>query len=118
MSSNILILLYITITSAGLLLLKIGSQNQMPVAIVDGRIIFNLNPHLLIGVLLYGISFVLYMFLIAKYDLGYIIPLVAALMYIILFVASYYIFHETFTAYKIAGIILIILGALLLNVRS
>jgi multidrug transporter EmrE-like cation transporter len=67
---------------------------------------------------LYGTSFVIYTFLIAKYDLGYIIPLTTAIVYVLIFIASFFIFNEVFTALKVIGIVLIVIGVALLNVKS
>lgn len=64
---------------------------------------------------MYGISFLLYVYLISKHDLGYIIPVTAAFVYVIVFTASYFIFDETFTAAKIAGIVMILSGLIFLN---
>jgi multidrug transporter EmrE-like cation transporter len=58
------------------------------------------------------------MYLLSKYDLGYIIPLTTALVYMIIFVASYLIFKETFTILKIVGITLIMVGLMLLNIKK
>lgn len=111
--------LYILATSAALVALKWGSEHGgAPVETVNNKLHFNLNAYVISGVLLYGISFVLYTYLIAKYDLGYIVPLTTALVYILIFTASYFIFHEVFTAAKVAGIVLIVAGLILLNLKT
>ena len=58
------------------------------------------------------------MYLISKFDLGYIIPLTTALVYVLIFFASFVIFKEAFTALKIVGIVLIVIGVLLLNLKK
>jgi drug/metabolite transporter (DMT)-like permease len=70
------------------------------------------------GILLYGISFILYLYLISKFQLGYIIPLTSAFVYIFIFVASFLIFNEAFTITKIIGICLIVAGLTFLNLKS
>lgn len=116
--SRLILSLYILATSAALVALKWGAKSGAPVHSVEGKIHFNLNTYVVSGVILYGISFVLYTYLIAKYDLGYIVPLTTALVYIIIFTASYFIFHEVFTAVKVAGIVLIVAGLILLNLKK
>jgi drug/metabolite transporter (DMT)-like permease len=82
---------------------------------MDGKLHFNLNFYAVAGIFLYACSFLLYIYLISKNDLGYIIPLTTALVYIVIFVASYFVFHEVFTATKIVGIMLIVGGLIFLN---
>lgn len=112
----LLILAYVIATSAALILLKLGSQSGSLVAVTDGK--FNLNLNLLStgGLFFYGVSFLVYTYLISKFDLGYIIPLTTALVYVIIFIASYFIFKEPFTFVKILAIALILIGLGLLNI--
>ncbi len=113
--SNLIILAYALITSAGLILLKLGGQTGAPFSIENGRIVFNLGLYAISGIFLYGISFLIYTYLISKNDLGYIIPVTTALVYILIFFASFMIFKEAFTITKILAIALIIAGLILLN---
>ena len=116
--SKIIIGLYVIATSLALVVLKLGSKSGAPAQFTDGKLHVNITPYTIAGILLYGISFLIYMYLISKFDLGYIIPLTTALVYIIIFTASFFIFKESFTMIKIAGIGLIILGLVLLNVKK
>lgn len=116
--NTILILAYILSTSLGLILLKLGTSTGLPISIVENSFKFNLNIYSVIGILLYGLSFFLYIYLISKFDLGFIIPVTIALVYIIIFVASFIIFKEAFTALKIVGICLIFGGVILLNLHK
>lgn len=116
--STILIAAYVIATALGLIFIKLGSDAGAPISIIEHSLKFNLNFYTVAGIILYGISFLLYTYLISKFDLGYIIPLTTALVYSIIFVASYFIFHEAFTVIKIAAISLIILGVILLNVNK
>lgn len=97
--------------------MKLGSKTGPPVHYAADKLQFNLNFYAVSGILLYGTSFVIYTYLISKYDLGYIIPLTTALVYIIIFTASYFIFKEVFTATKILGIALIVTGLVFLNLK-
>lgn len=116
--NKIYIALYVLTTSSALIALKLGTKAGAPIAFANGKLGFNLNAMALLGIFLYGTSFLIYMSLISKYDLGYIIPLATALVYIIIFFASYAIFKEVFTPLKIMGIVLIMSGAILLNLKA
>lgn len=118
MMSKIIIALYVLITSGALVVLKIGSKDGAPAQIINGKLDLHITALTVTGIILYGISFILYMYLISKYDLGYIIPLATALVYVLIFFASFVIFKEAFTAIKIAGIVLIVIGLLLLNLKK
>lgn len=116
--SRLIVSLYVIATSLALIVLKLGSKEGAPIQLTNGKAQFNITVFTVFGILFYGISFILYMYLISKYDLGYIIPLTTAFVYIVIFTASFFIFKEPFTILKIAGISLIVLGLILLNIKS
>ncbi|HEU5187046.1 MAG TPA: hypothetical protein VFT87_00940, partial [Candidatus Saccharimonadales bacterium] len=110
--------LYILSTTIGLVVLKLGTSSGLPISFEHGKLVFNLNLLVLTGLALYGISFFMYIYLISKNELGYIIPLAAAFVYLLIFVASFIVFKESFTATKITGIVLILAGLLFLNINK
>jgi len=117
--AKILIALYVLTTSSALIALKWGTKAGTLLSYnAEHKLQFNLNPYAIMGIFLYGTSFMIYTYLISKYDLGYIIPLTTALVYVIIFFASFAIFKESFTALKIVAICLIVVGASLLNMKS
>jgi multidrug transporter EmrE-like cation transporter len=116
--SKFLIFLYVITTSAALIVLKWGSKAGAFVHYVNDKIHFNVNFYTVSGITLYGVSFMLYTFLISRYDLGYIIPLTTALVYIMIFTASFILFKESFTLIKLLGIVLILGGLVLLNFKK
>jgi small multidrug resistance pump len=105
-------------TSLALIALKLGTKAGIPIHYVNNKLQFNFNFYTVAGVSLYGLSFLTYIYLVSKYDLGYIIPLTTALVYVVIFTASFFIFDEVFTATKIAGIALIVIGLALLNLKK
>jgi drug/metabolite transporter (DMT)-like permease len=113
--SLLLLAAYVLATSFGLVLIKIGTTSGMPITIIEHSIKLNLNISIVSGIFLYGLSFLLYIYLISKYDLGFIIPVTTALVYTLIFIASFLIFKEAFTLVKIVAISLIIFGVILLN---
>jgi len=115
---KIIIALYVLTTSLALIVLKWGTQSGLPISYSDHKLHFNANPYSIAGILLYGISFLLYIYLISTYDLGYIIPLAAAFVYVLIFFGSYLVFHEVFTTTKIIGIALILGGIIFLNLKK
>lgn len=116
--NKLLITTYVLATVGGLLLLKLGTSGAGFISIVNGKIVWNLSLLTILGILTYGVSFLLYIILVSKFSLGYIVPLTTALVYILIFIASYFVFKENFTVLKIAAITMIIGGVVLLNVAS
>ena len=116
--SRLIIILYVLITSAALVTLKFASKAGAPVQFIEGHLNLNINPLTVLGIGLYGASFILYTYLISKFDLGYIIPLTTACVYVLIFAASFIVFNEQFNALKIGGIIFILIGLTLLNLKS
>lgn len=107
--------IYVLTTVGGLVALKAGAKHRPPIAYRNRRLVYNFNPKIRLGLVLYAVSFFSYIYLLSKYDLGFIIPVAAAFVYIVLFTASYVIFKETFTTRKVLGLSLLILGILLLG---
>lgn len=113
-----MIALYVIATSLALIFLKLGAGSGAPFTFTNNKPHVNLGWYSTSGIILYGISFLLYTYLISKYDLGYIIPLATAFVYIAIFVSSYFIFKEVFTPIKILGIALIMCGLVFLNLKK
>jgi small multidrug resistance pump len=109
--------IYVLTTTSALIIMKLGTQAGLPIEYVNSKLQFNINTYTVIGIIMFGISFITYIYLISKNDLGYIIPLAAAFVYIIMFVGSAVIFKEVFTATKILGIALIVIGLIFLNLK-
>lgn len=116
--SKFIFALYILTTSLALIVLKYGTKTGLPISYINNKLQFNLSLYTVGGIILYMFSFITYVYLISKYDLGYIIPLAAAFVYIVIFIASAIVFNETFTAVKVSGIALIIVGLVLLNLNK
>ncbi len=116
--SKIIIGLYVLTTSLALIVLKLGAKTSPPISYLDNKLHFNITLYTIVGVMLYGFSFLIYVYLVSKYNLGYIIPLTTAFVYIVIFTASFFIFREVFTTLKIIGILLIISGIVFLNLKK
>jgi uncharacterized membrane protein len=116
---KILIAFYVLCSSFALILLKLGTKHGgAPISYVNNKAHLNLTPYVISGILLYGLSFIVYMYLISRFDLGYIIPLTTAFVYLCIFLASALIFKEVFTTVKIIGIVLIVTGLVFLNLKK
>lgn len=115
--SKIILAIYVLSATFALVFLKLGTTDGLPIQYINSRLQFHLNAYVVIGFGLYGFSFLSYMYLIAKNDLGYIIPFAASIVYVLLFTASYFVFKEVFTATKLIAIVLIMTGGVLINIK-
>lgn len=117
--ANLLILLYVAAASLGLIFVKLGTEHAaLPLRFVEGKLYLSFNGFVFAGIFLYGVSFLVYMYLLSRFDLGYIIPLTTALVYTVILCASFFVFHEAFTFIKIVGVTLILAGVILLNLNK
>lgn len=109
-------LAYIFFTISGLILMKLGG-GQINIAFKDGIFNLSLGVKLIAAFIMYGTSFLLWTSIVAKNDLGYIVPLTSAITNIITVIIGIYIFSESISVYKIIGIVLATFGVILMNVK-
>jgi multidrug transporter EmrE-like cation transporter len=68
------------------------------------------NKYVWAGLILYGIGFSLYLFILSKFEVSYIYPIVTASIFLLLFILSYFLLNELITIKRIIGILIIIAG--------
>lgn len=111
------ILLYLILSVGGLVLVKLGSGN-INLAINDGTFNFSMGIKAMLGFIAYIGSFVIYTFYIIRtFDLSYIFPIITGITQVLVILAGVFIFKEQLSIYGIGGIVLIIIGIALLNIR-
>lgn len=118
MINIILIGVYIILTISGVVLFKLGTQKDFLVSISTG--VFNLKISLIsiIGLVCYLCSFSMYMFLISKFDLTYIVPVTTGIVQVATFILATMIFKESVTVSKVVATGLILMGVILLNIKK
>lgn len=111
------IILYLVFTVGGLVLVKMGSDS-INLAITNDVFNFSMGVKALIGFISYVISFIIYTFyIIKKFDLSYIYPIIAGITQVLVVLAGILIFKERLSIPGIIGIILIIIGIVCLNIK-
>ena len=108
------IVLYVIFAVTGSTLLKYGGLSNIKTLFVVPFVNINVSWVTFIGFISYGLSFLLYTILLNKFDLSFISPLTVALVYVLLMVTSFVIFHEPITSTKIIGCSLVLAGILLM----
>lgn len=67
-------------------------------------------PNFLIALLLYGVAFLLWIWLLSKTSLSIIYPIGLSLNVVLALIAARYFLHESITPFHLAGIAIIIIG--------
>lgn len=119
MSQIVLILTSVFMGAVGQVLLKAGADR-----LGEFNLSFNTFfqsiwtiikiPYILIGMVFFGLSFLLWIKVLTKSELSYAYPMVS-LSYVIVGIASAIFFNEAITMNKIFGIAAIVLGVFILN---
>lgn len=118
MLNYIIIAVYLVLSLAGVFLFKIGCQKDFLVSVSTGVFSLHISLMSLLGLLCYAISFLLYMFLVSRLDMTYLVPITTGITYILTFVLSVMILKETVTVNKIIGSVLILVGVIVINMKS
>ena len=114
----ITIIIYAVISVTGLTLVKLGSSNPLSFSLEHTGFSFGVGWLTLLGLVLYIISFLIYMTLIAKNSLTYVTPVASAIVYILTMVVSLVVLKEQVTPMQWVGWCLILVGAVLMNLKK
>ena len=110
----ILVVVYISLSISGLVLMKLGG-NTGSISMANGDINFGISPISLVGFICYIGSFLLYTRIVVMFDLSYITPICTGIVQVLTLIASKIIFKENFTTQGIIGATIIIIGVILMN---
>jgi len=72
------------------------------------------NPTMLTGIFLYGLSFLLWLFVISRIRLGVVYPLAASSIVALVVIGSWILYQESLSSTQIIGIFTILIGFFLL----
>ena len=115
MGNMLLIFTSIIMGAVGQILLKVGANKLGNIHVDIGSLLSILkNGYVLCGLILFGGSFLLWLKILTKNDLSYVYPMVS-ISYIIIILASKFLFNEPFTTNKMIGITAIVAGVFFIN---
>ena len=113
----ILVVMYILLTIAGLVLMKVGG-NTGNIKLEKDCFIFSMSFLSLLGFICYISSFLIFTNIVVKFKLSYIMPITAGLIQVLTLLSGYIVFKENVTINGIIGVILVILGIVVMNIKS
>ncbi len=76
------------------------------------------NVWLMGGMILFGISFLLWIILLSKIPLHIAYPILISINFSMIAAASWLLFHEQLSFFQIAGIVTIVMGIYLLSPKA
>lgn len=110
----ILFIVYVILSSSGIILFKLGSAD-LSIKMINNQLNMNFPALSILGLLCYLVSFILWMIIISKSDVSFIVPLGLGLTNILILLGSTVVLKEELNIYGILGIALILVGTLLIN---
>lgn len=117
LSNIFFIALYLFCSVGGLTLVKIGSNNNN-FSVESSFFNLQLSYLTLIGLILYIVSFLMWIVIVGKFNLSYIQPLTTGLSYVLIISASIFILKEVITPFQWGGLVFILIGVILMNIGN
>lgn len=105
---------YVLLASSGLILFKLGSTNNNLTLNIFGLSI-NYSIKMILGLLCYGFSFILWMLIVSKMNLTFAMPLSVAIVNTLVVVGSCLVLKEKITLMQGVGIFIVILGVCIMT---
>ena len=113
----LLLAIYLLCTVGGLTLLKIGGGGN-DIVISNSIVNLKISITTLLGLLLYIISFALWTVLIQRFNLSYIFPIATGLAYLLVIASSLLVLKEVISPFQWSGLVFILIGVILMNIKS
>lgn len=113
----VLACIYVILSCSGLILFKLGSSAGLSIGFSQGFLNMKLSGLSLLGMLCYITSFLLYLVLVSKFDLGRIYPITTGVIFVGVMIASAVVLHENISWVQIIGSALILIGVVMLSLK-
>lgn len=114
----LMIILYLTFTVSGLILMKKGG-NAGKITLTAGEFGFTISWISALGFICYIISFLLFTRIIMMFEnVSYISPICNGIAQVMIMVASWLILKERLTGLSIGGAALVIIGVVIMNIKK
>ncbi len=116
---NILqIVIYVILSSCGLVMLKIGTSHSLKFSLNKGNFTVSMNYILLIGMFFYVLSFITSLIAMKGIKLSIFYPVSAGLVYVLVGLLSFFVLHEKISLRQIAGMGIILAGVIIMNIKE
>ena len=112
----IAVIVYLFCTVGGLTLVKLGSEANK-LAITSSFFNLQLSYLTVLGLVLYVVSFIMWIVIVQQFDLSYIQPVTTGLSYVLIIAASIFVLKETVAPMQWIGLGFILVGVILMNLK-
>jgi drug/metabolite transporter (DMT)-like permease len=116
MGKILIVVAYVFFCYLGIVLIKLGSDQSM-IKLAKHILLLNLSVQTILGLIAYIISFLLYISLISKFNLSFIMPIITGIGYICTVAISVIVLKEHINKYQLIGIAVITLGIIFMNIK-
>ena len=113
----ILVLIYLAFSTGGLILMKLGG-NSTHMIIANHTLNFSMSMISFGGYFFYILSFLLFTKIVTLFNLSYILPICTGIVQVLIFLAAVFIFKEKMSILSCTGIFFVIVGVVLMNIKS
>ncbi len=106
--------LYLLLSVVGMTFIKSGHDANSIISIPGTEL--SLSFRTIIGILFYGVSFLVFTFYVSRLNIGIVIPIVSGIFCLLITVIGVFVFKEKINIGQFAGIALIIAGTIIVGV--
>lgn len=112
------LIIYVCLSATALTLIKLGLGKDSTLLLNKGGFSLSLSWMLVLGACLYVVSFCLSMVVMKGMNLSLFYPLSAGLIYIAVCVLSFLVLKEKITTTQLIGMIVILAGIVIMNLKK
>ena len=112
------LIVYVCLSATALTLIKLGLGKDSTLLLDKGGFNLNLSWMLVGGALMYVVSFCLSMVVMKGMDLSLFYPLSAGLIYVVVCLLSFLVLKEKITTTQLIGMIVILAGIVIMNLKK
>lgn len=116
--SMIGLIVYVCLSATALTLIKLGLGKDSTLLLDKGGFNLNLSWMLVGGALMYVVSFCLSMVVMKGMDLSLFYPLSAGLIYVVVCLLSFLVLKEKITTTQLIGMVVILAGIIIMNLKK
>ena len=113
----IIIIISVLLNALAQIFLKIGMKKFAPIDLQNNLLqtfmAIIINPHIILGFISYGLSIILWLWVLSKVEVSLAYPF-QALGYILVTILAWLLFHEDINIIRISALVFITIGLILL----
>lgn len=114
----VIVLIYGLMSVSGLTCFKLGSQQALSMGLSKTAFSLEISWLSVLGMVLYVGSFLIYLGMVSRNQMGYVMPVTTAVVHILTFAVSIFVFKEVYTLPQVVGIVMIFGGVILMNLKK